>query len=99
MRVAYAARPRRRNVGRVVAEIRHPQIAEQAATIRVGIRPHAPFSLGRKLCQFRFQTPLLIEKFLRPVAPQPTFEQLEMFRMGGRVGERHLVRPEGAFDL
>ena len=99
MRVADAAHPRRRHVDRVVAEIRHPQVAEQNAAIGVGIRAHAPFALGRKFGQFRFQAALLIEEFLRPVAPQPVFQQLEVFGMGGRVGERHLVRTEGAFNL
>ena len=74
MRVADAGRPRRGHVGRVVAEIRHPQVAEQNAAIGVGIRAHAPFALGRKFGQFRFQAALLIEEFLRPVAPQPVFQ-------------------------
>ena len=99
MRVADAAHPRRGHVDRVVAEIRHPQVAEQHAAVGVGIRAHASFALGRQFGQFRFQAALLIEEFLRPVAPQPVFQQLEVFGMGGRVGERHLVRPEGAFNL
>ena len=99
MRVADAAHSRRGHGLRVVAEIRHPQVAEQNAAVGVGIRAHAPFALGRKFGQFRFQAALLIEEFLRPVAPQPVFQQLEVFGMGGRVGERHLVRTEGAFHL
>ena len=99
MRVADAAHPRRRHVDGVVAEIRHAQVAQQHAAVGVGIRAHASFALGRKFGQFRFQAALLIEEFLRPVAPQPVFQQLEVFGMGGRVGERHLVRAEGAFDL
>ena len=99
MRVADAAHPRRRHVDRVVAEIRHPQVAKQNATVGVGIRAHAPFAFGRKFGQFRFQAALLIKEFFWPVAPQPVFQQLEVFGMGGRVGERHLVRTEGAFNL
>ena len=99
MRVADAGRPRRGHVGRVVAEIRHPQVAQQNAAVGVGIRAHASFALGRKFGQFRFQAALLIEEFLRPVAPQPVFQLLEVFGMGGRVGERHLVRTEGALNL
>ena len=87
------------HVDRVVAEIRHPQVAQQHAAVGVGIRAHASFALGREFGQFRFQAALLVEEFLRPVAPQPVFQQLEVFGMGGRVGERHLVRTEGAFDL
>jgi hypothetical protein len=99
MRVADAAHAWLGHRFRVVAEIRHPQVAQQHAAVGVGIRAHASFALGRKFGQFRFQAALLIEEFLRPVAPQPLFQQLEVFGMGGRVGERHLVRTEGAFNL
>jgi hypothetical protein len=99
MRVADAAHPWRGHVNCVVAEIRHPQIAEQNAAIGVGVRAHAPVASGRKFGQFRLQAALLIEEFLRSVAPQPVFQQLEVFGMGGRVGERHLMRSEGAFNL
>ena len=99
MRVADAADPRRGHVDRVVAEIRHPQVAQQNAAVGVRIRAHAAVALGRKFGQFRFQAALLVEEFLRPIAPQPVFQQLEMFGMGGRIGERHLVRAERAFDL
>ena len=98
MRVADAGCPRRGHVGRVVAEIRHAQIAQQHAAVGVGIRAHASFALGREFGQFRFQAALLIEEFLRPVALEPVFQQLEVFGMGVRV-QRHLVRTEGAFDL
>ena len=75
------------HVDRVVAEIRHPQVAQQNAAVGVGIRAHASFALGRKFGQFRFQAALLIEEFLRPVAPQPVFQQLEVFGMS-RPGRR-----------
>ena len=43
--------------------------------------------------------PLLVEEFLRPVAPQPILELLEVLGRGrGRDGERHLVRPERPLD-
>ena len=98
MSVADSRRARRRHFLRVVAEIRHPQVAEQLAAVRVGIRAHAPFAQRRQLGQFRFQPALLIEKFLRPVAPQPVFQQLEVFGMVAWM-ERHLMRSEGAFNL
>ena len=69
MRVADAAHSRRGHVDRVVAEIRHPQVAEQHAAVGMRIRTHASFALGRKFGQFRFQAALLVEEFLRPVAP------------------------------
>jgi hypothetical protein len=74
MRVADTAHSRRGHIGRVVTEIRHPQVAQQNATVGVGIRAHAPFALGRKFGQFRFQAALLIEEFLWPVALQPVFQ-------------------------
>ena len=55
--------------------------------------------LGASSASSGFQAALLVEEFLRPVAPQPVFQQLEVLGMAGRVGERHLVRTEGAFDL
>ena len=88
----------RGHVGRVVAEVRHAQVAQQHAAVGVGIGAHASLALGRQFGQFRLQAALLVEELLRPVAPQPVFQQLEVFGMGGRV-ERHLVRAEGAFDL
>ena len=99
MRVADAEHSRRGHGFGVVAEIRHAQVAQQHAAVGMRIRAHASFALGRQFGQFRFQAALRIEEFLRPVAPQPVFQQLEVFGMGGRVGERHLVRPEGAFNL
>jgi hypothetical protein len=91
MCVADAAHPGRGRLDRVVAEIRHPQVAEQNPAVGVGIRARASFGVGRKFGQFRFEVALLIEEFLRPVAPQPVFQQLEVFGMRGRVGEQHLM--------
>ncbi len=65
----------------------------------MGIRAHASFTRGREFGQFRFQAALLIEEFLRPVAPQPVLQQREVFGMRGRVGERYLMCAERAFDL
>jgi hypothetical protein len=44
-----------------VAEIRHAQIAQQAAAVGMGIGPHAPLSLGGKICEFLLQSALVIE--------------------------------------
>ena len=66
---------------------------------RAGLEPMRRSPFGRKFGQFRLQAALLVEEFLGPVASQPVFQHLEMFGMGGRVGERHLVRAERAFDL
>ncbi len=85
MRVADPSNTRRGHVHRVVAKIRHSQVAKQNAAVRLGICAHAPFALRREFRQFRFQAALLIEEFLWPVALQPVFQQLEMFGMGARV--------------
>ncbi len=99
MRVTYTPYARRGHVGGIVAEIRQPQVAQQNAAVGVGIRTHAAFAFGCEFGQFRFQTALLVKDLLWPVAPQPVFEHREMFGIGGRVFDRHLVRAEGAFNL
>ena len=81
VRVADAAHSRRGHVDRVVAEIRHPQVAQQQAAVGVRIRAHAAFAFGRQLGQFRLQAALLIEELLGPIASQPVFEQLEVLGM------------------
>src|ERR1700683_1794657 len=65
----------------------------------MGIGAHASLTLRRQFSQFWFQTALFIEEFLGPIAPQPIFEQLEVLGIGGRIGERHLVRTESALNL
>jgi hypothetical protein len=100
MRVADAAHPWRGHIDSVLAEIRQPQIAEHNAAVGVGIRAHAPFTPGGKFGQFRFQASALIEEFLRPVAHQPVFQQLEVFlRRWRRYSDWNLMRPERALDL
>ena len=99
MYVADSAHPGHGHFRRVVAEIRHPQIPQKDAAIGVRVRSHASFALGRQLSQFRFQATLRIEKLLRPVALQPVFKEFEVLGMGRRIGERHLMRTECAFDL
>src|SRR5476649_910548 len=99
MRIANTEYSRRGNLFRVVTEIRHLEIAQQEASVRVRIRPHTFCALGRKLRQFRFQATVLIEEFLGAIALQPVFEHLEVLGMGSRVGKRYLVRPESTFNL
>ena len=99
MRVADTAHSRRWHVNRIVTIVGHVQVAEKQAAIGVWIRAHASFTLRCKVGQFRFQAALRREKFFWLVAPQPVLQQLEMFGMGRRVGERHLMRAERAFNL
>ncbi len=97
-RIADAARPGRRHGLGVVAEIRHPQVAQQHAAVGVRIGAHASLAPGRKFGQFGLEAALRVEELFRPVAPQPFFQQPEVLGMRGRL-ERHLVRAEGAFHL
>ena len=85
MRVADAAYSRLGNLNRIVAEIRHAQIAQQHSAIGVGIRAHTAFALGCESGQFRFQSALRIEQFLGPIAAQPVFQQLEVFGVRSRM--------------
>ena len=64
-----------------------------------GFAPMRRWPLGASSASSGFQAALFIEEFLRPVASHPVFQQLEVFGMGGRIGERHLVRTECAFNL
>ena len=85
-RVADAVHPGCGHVGRVLAEIRHPQILEQHAAVGVRIGAHASFPLGREFGQLRLQAAPLIEELLWPVAPQPVLEQPEVSGVGSLGG-------------
>ena len=88
-----------RHVHRVVPKVRHDEVAQQQAPVGVGIRTHAAFAFGREFRQFRFQFALLVEELFRSVAAHPLFKLFKMFGMRPRIGERHLMRAERAFDL
>ena len=89
----------RRHVHRVVRKSGMMRSRSSSAPVGVGIRAHAAFAFGREFGQFRFQSALLVEKLLRPVAAHPLFKLFKMFGMRPRIGERHLMRAERAFDL
>ena len=89
----------RRHIHRVVAEVRHSQIAQQNAAVGVRIGAHAPVALRRQVGQFRHEPAILIEQLLGLVAFHPAFQLLDMIGMLGIHQQRYLVRPEGAFDL
>ncbi len=98
VRVADAGRARRGHDGRVIAKVRHAQITQQRAAVRMGIGAHASRTFGRKLGQLGFQAPVRIEQFLRAITPEPLLQQRQVRRMRVRM-QRHLVRTERAFDL
>ena len=84
---------------RVVAEVRHAQLAQQFPAIGVGIGTHPSVALRAQLGQFGQEPAALVEELFRLVAPHPALELLEMLgRSRGRHGERHLMGPERALD-
>jgi hypothetical protein len=89
---------RRRNLHRIVAKVRHDQVAQQQTAVGVGIGAHAPLALGGQLGQLRSQSALPIEQLLRPVALEPVFQQLQVLGVVRVHGNGHLMRAEGAFD-
>ncbi len=97
--VAGTAESRRAHVERVVAKVRHAQVAQQDSTIGVWVRAHAPFPCRRQLCQFRAETPLLVEQLSGPVTAHPAFEERDVLGLARRNGQRYLVRPKRALDL
>ena len=84
---------------RVVAEVRHAQVAQQYSTVSVWIGAHSPLAFRRQLGQFRFQAARLVEYFAGLVAFQPAFQLPEMPGIRGRVCNWHLVRAKTSFNL
>jgi hypothetical protein len=83
---------------RVVAEVGQAQRAAQLAAVRVRVGAHAPPALRCERAEFLDEPPIRVEQLLRPVAPEPLLEQLEVRRVVAHVGERHLVRAPVALD-
>ena len=99
MHITNAPHPRRGHRHRIFAEIRHAQIPQQLAAIRMRVRPHPPVTLRRQLCQFRFQPARFIKQLRRAITAQPFLQLLEMPRMRGRIRQRYLMRPERPLHL
>ena len=86
-----------RNSNGVLAEVRHPQFAQQKAAVRVGVGAHPAVARGREFGQVRFQLAGFVEQFAGPVTQHPFFQQFEMIGLGGEIRQRDLVRAPGAF--
>ena len=69
----------------------HLQVFEEDAAVGMGVIPHAPMSLGRKLGNGRIQSSVFVKKFLGLVALHPLFKQLDMILLLCHLGQGHLV--------
>ncbi len=90
---------RRRDVHRVLMEVRHAQVAQQRSAVGMWIGSHAPFALRCKVRQFRHKTAILIEQFPGLVALHPALKLLHMIGMVGVDQQRNLVCPESTLDF
>ena len=52
---------RRGHPQRMIVEVRHPEVVQQNAAVRVRVRAHATIALGRELGQFRHEAASFIE--------------------------------------
>src|SRR5476649_298387 len=63
--------------------------------MRVG--SHAPMPRRGELCELLAKLAVAVEQFMRPIALQPVFEQLQMLRLL-EIGDRDLMGAPGALD-
>ena len=64
----------RRHFYRVDAEVRHSQVAQQNAAVRVGIGAHPPVALRGQLGQFRHEPAILYRTALPPCSSSSSFQ-------------------------
>ena len=81
-----------RHVYGVVAKVRQAEVLQQQAAVRVRVGAHASVAAGRQGCQVRHQPSAGIEQLFGAIAVEPALQLGEMSRIGGKLGERHLVR-------
>src|SRR5204862_6627968 len=90
------ARARPRHLDGVVAEVRQREVAEERAAVRVRVRAHAPLAARGQLGELGGEPAAVVEELLRPVAPHPLLEDLQVLRVLARAENRDLVRPPRA---
>ena len=91
--------PGRRNLRGVVSDSPEASAVSAASPpFACGLAPMRRVPLGGEGGDIRLQAALLVEQFLRPIAAHPRFELRAMGRVLARLGQRHLVRAERAFD-
>ena len=99
LRIARLDGTRRGYAQCMVVKVGHFEIMQQQTAVRVRIGTHSPIALRGEFGQLRDQATILIEQFLRLIAPHPVLEQRHVLGMLGIDQHRYLVRPESTFDL
>ena len=76
----------------VVAEVRHPEIAQEHAAVRVRVCPHPPRARRRERPQLGAQAAVVVEQLVGAVAAHPGLELAHVIRAVRQIGERDLMR-------
>ena len=82
----------RRDVNRILAEVRQLQVLAQEAAVGVRVGAHAAGAARRELLQLQSRRPFWSNSSSRPIAAHPVLEQFEVGGVLPHVRERHLVR-------
>ena len=80
----------------IFTEVGQPQVPQQLSAVGIGIGTHAAVALGGDLPQHPAGRTVFVKQLLEPVAAQPLFHQLQVFRLGHIHGD--LVGAEGALN-
>ena len=83
----------------MVVKVGHFEIMQQQTAVGVRVRAHPPIAFRGELCQLRDQAAILIEQFLRLIAPHPAFEQRHVLGMLRIHQHGYLVRSKSTLDL
>src|SRR5665213_985931 len=81
----------------VFPEMRHRQRDQKLSSVSVWISAHAASACRRQRGEFLSELTVFIEQILRPVAPHPLFELLEVLGIL-EVGNRHLMGAPSPLD-
>ncbi len=82
----------RLHLDRIVAEIRHAQVPEDQAAVRVRVGAHAARAARRQVGQLGSEPAVVIEKLPGLVALHPLLEEAHVGRVLVHLPHRHLVR-------
>src|SRR5205807_5127706 len=81
----------------IVEDIWQVEVAADTPTKGMRVAAHTPLALRALLKDIWLWTSLLIEEFLDMVRAQPTFQQVEVWRICFCIGNRNLVRTVRTF--
>ena len=84
---------------RVAAKVGQLERLAQQPAVGVRIGAHAPVPSRRQGPELRDEPAAGVEQLLGLVAAQPVFEQLQVCGIVPHIGEGHLMRAPGSFDL